>query len=91
MQEHGLTLNDILTYVRTIETSEQQAVSMEQNNKDRITVNKVNKQSALKITHSTGRQSKLCYRCGNEYPHQNACSAMKIECNKCHKVGHFAK
>ena len=91
LQEHGLTLNDILTYARTIETSEQQAVSMEQNNKDRITVNKVNKQSALKNTHSTGRKSKLCYRCGNEYPHQNACPAMKIECNKCHKVGHFAK
>ena len=91
LQEHGLTLNDILTYARTIETSEQQAVSMEQNNKDRITVNKVNKQSALKNTHSTGRKSKLCYRCGNEYPHQNTCPAMKIECNKCHKVGHFAK
>ena len=47
LQEHGLTLNDLLTYARTIETSEQQAVSMEQNNKDIITVNKVNKQSAL--------------------------------------------
>ena len=47
LQEHGLMLNDILTYAHTIETSEQQAVSMEQNNKDRITVNKVNKQSAL--------------------------------------------
>ena len=31
------------------------------------------------------------YRCGNEYSHQNACPAMKIECNKCHKVRHFAK
>ena len=47
LQEHGLTLNNILTYARTIETSEQQAVSLEQNNKDRITVKKVNKQSAL--------------------------------------------
>ena len=36
LQEHGLTLNDILTYVRTIETSEQQAVSMEEENKDRV-------------------------------------------------------
>ena len=68
LQEHGLTLNDILTYARTIEASEQQAVSMEENNKDRVTVNKVNKQSALKNTHSTGRKSKVGYRCENEYP-----------------------
>ena len=27
----------------------------------------------------------------NEYSHENACPAMKIDCNKCHTVGHFAK
>ena len=81
LQEHGLTLNYILTYAHTIETSEHQDVSMEENNRDSVTVNK---ESALKNTHSTGRKSNVCYRCENEYPH-------KIKCNKCHKVGHFAK
>ena len=57
LQEHGLTLNDILTYARTIETSEQQTVSMEENNKDRITVNKVNKQTTLKIHILGGSQN----------------------------------
>ncbi len=36
----------------------------------------------------TGRK---CFKCGNDYPHDNECPAKSRRCNKCNKLGHFAK
>ena len=35
--------------------------------------------------------SKTCFSCGHPYPHQNKCPAKNASCNRCHKVGHFAR
>ena len=35
--------------------------------------------------------SKTCFSCGHPYPHQNRCPAKNASCNRCHKVGHFAR
>ena len=35
--------------------------------------------------------SKTCFSCGHPYPYQNRCPAKNASCNRCHKVGHFAR
>ena len=34
---------------------------------------------------------KACFRCGSIYPHEGKCPAESKVCNKCKKVGHYAK
>ena len=36
-------------------------------------------------------QEKKCFRCGGRYPHEKDCPADGKECDKCHRIGHFAK
>ena len=37
------------------------------------------------------KEAKQCYRCGGPFPHVGPCPALRVECNKCHRIGHYGK
>ena len=39
----------------------------------------------------SSRREKTCYKCGGLFPHKGDCPAKDKTCDKCKKVGHFAK
>ena len=39
----------------------------------------------------SSRREKTCYRCGGVFPHKGDCPAKDKTCEKCKKIGHFAK
>ena len=79
LREH-ISLEDLLKYGRTLETSDRQIATMEHTKPD-VVVNKI---------HS----DKSCFFCGGNYPHpkgRKSCPAYGKTCENCGKSGHFAK
>ncbi|XP_069140912.1 uncharacterized protein [Argopecten irradians] len=90
----NLTLDQLQTVARAMETSENQAVSIEGTTPRGEQVNRVHQTSKRRSDsdRQTGNR-KQCYRCGSNAHLQksDSCSAKDKECFKCHKIGHFSK
>ena len=103
----GITLENLLTYARTLEDAESQAEEIEKMSKDVEDVNltrkskKQNKadERATEIGKDRyfGRKSsqdstqKICFRCGASYPHTAQGPAIGKTRNHCHKKNHFER
>lgn len=96
----AISLADLLIYGKHLEDADQQADDVERSMNPQEEINRLTKKLETlrgKNLSSRGNSSsrkdnyKTCYRCGNDYPHSQACLAEGKECNKCHKIGHFAR
>ena len=102
-----ITLENLLTYAKTLEDAESQAEEIEKMSKDVEDVNFTRKsknqnkadEGAEEISNSGyfGRKSsqdstqKTCFRCGGGYPHTAQCPVIGETCNYCHKKNHFER
>ena len=100
-----LSLKDFLKIARAAERADYQMKDMEADRqpgavnkvegKYRRSLKKENPKETLRNRSKSRQRSKpkdkICYRCGDSYPHKNKCPAMDKECTKCKKKGHFAK
>ena len=96
-----ITLENLLTYAKTLEDAESQAEEIEKMSKNVEEVNftkKSKKQDkADEGAKETGKggyfgrkscqdsTQKACFRCGGGYPHTSQCPAIGKTCNHCHK------
>ena len=96
-----ITLENLLTYAKTLEDAESQAEEIEKMSKNVEEVNftkKSKKQDkADEGAKETGKggyfgrkscqdsTQKTCFRCGGGYPHTSQCPAIGKTCNHCHK------
>ena len=83
--QQSMTLQELLSFARSIEISEAQAKEMSNRNEEVFKVTK-NRNSSNRSNES----SKKCFRCGQDWPHQDKCPAMGKKCNICSKFNHFS-
>jgi hypothetical protein len=50
-----------------------------------------NQQYHYRPQHQAQGAARVCFKCGNTYPHQGLCPADGKECHLCKKKGHFAR
>ena len=95
-QNPDITLEEFLTYARTLEDAESKAAEVDKGLPDEpADVSKLQKRRTYGGNKSfRGKNQtihkKYCFRCGGDYPHQRSCPAQKKTCIKCQKKGHFA-
>jgi transposase InsO family protein len=96
----GNTLNDLIKFARSVEGLPHHSkvlygyVKQEEVPIKHESVNKVytNARSTQRDGNSASRyQSKSCFNCGKEYPHEGNCPAFGIICHTCKKKNHFAR
>ena len=93
--QDGITLKEVIDHVRALETSEQEASSIEA--AADMSVNKVyaKKYTVTKPTHvrhkTTTHIDVICGHCGGSYPHAGQCPAYQKQCHSCGKSNHFAR
>ena len=98
--QEGITLKEVIDYGRAIETSEQEASSIEA--AADMSVNKVyakkytvTKPTYVKPTYvrhkTTTHNDGICGHCVGSYPHTGQCPAYQQQCHACGKSNHFAR
>ena len=103
----SVNLDDLLFYARTLDETERQARGIEGANATTSAEYKVHKVISNQIKPPTNRRQsiprrpqhlkdttshKTCFRCGNQWPHQdNSCAAIDQQCKKCLKMNNFAR
>ena len=96
LRESTLTLDQLLSHGRAMETAEKQATHIEQTNEESHEINRAQQQQsqqrpAQPNPRETNR-SRKCFNCGNNYPHLDGiCPAKGKACRLCQKMNHFAR
>ena len=101
LRESALSLDQLLTLGRTMETAEKQASNIEQANTDNHEINRTRQERQPRPTQQqrlqsnaggTNQSQRKCFNCGNNYPHINGrCPAQGKTCRLCQKMNHFAR
>lgn len=97
-----LTLQQLLTYGRSLETTQLQLTAIETtttNNQTFVNFNKYqrkkssNNKNNVKSNNNNSNKDKICKNCGNKWHIGGLenCPARNIKCNRCGRHGHFAK
>ena len=93
LQEVDLSLDDLLSYGRSLESSERQSASIsgQAAASGTSTVNKVSQKRGKGAfgKPKPHNPNNTCRNCGGPYPHQKECPAKGKECNYCHNLNHF--
>lgn len=98
------SLEETIRMAKSIETSLISARELESKSSDVVAAVKV-KSKVHEFKHETKprctstsspgvpfSRTDVCYRCGNRpHPNRSRCPALYVTCNKCGKVGHFAR
>jgi hypothetical protein len=91
-----LTLDQLLSHGRAMETAEKQATNIEQTHDDSHEINRTQRQQQFqqRLYQQSPREtnrSRKCFNCGNNYPHLDGiCPAKGKACRLCQKMNHFA-
>ena len=92
LREENLTLTSLLSKASALETSENQAVGIEQTLEQALTLRHKTTERPRKPSHRSSRkQNAPCGNCGFALPHHGPCPAKGKNCNACGKRNHFAK
>ena len=91
--QEGITLKEVIDCGLALETSEQEASSIEA--AADMSVNKVYTKKYTKPTYvrpkTTTLNDVICGHCGGSYPHKGQCPAYQQYCHACGKSIHFAR
>ena len=90
----ALDLPSIIKAARAYEASERAARLIEGEQREDAEVNRVKQFKKRKqIKKKKEKEVRKCYKCDGDWPHENEddCPAISHKCQKCQKVGHFAK
>ena len=93
--QETVTLDNLLKYIRSLEFSSEVSVSSYKKEQGSCKVESICKLESRNVVDfnriKQASTNKLCFRCGREFPHKGKCRALDQKCNKCGKLGHFAK
>ena len=85
--QQSMTLQEILSFARSFEIASYQAAEMSTSKKANIMkIKERNKSNVSKY-----KTAKLCFRCGQEWPHDKKCPAMGKQCEKCGRYNHLSR
>ena len=93
LNKPDLTLQSAHDYCRTYEASERQKMKFSlPNNSSDLPASDIHNVKGFK-SQLPRRNDPLCKFCElrHSFSHPNKCPALKLECGKCKKVGHFAR
>ena len=86
LRESTLTLDQLLSHGRAMETAEKQATHIEQTNEESHKMNRAQRQPNPRETN----RPRKCFNCCNNYPHLDGiCPAKGKACQLCQKMNHF--
>ena len=92
LREDNLPLTSLLSKASAMETSENQAVGIEQTLEQALTLHHKTTERPRKPSHRSSRkQNAPCGNCGFALLHHGRCPAKGKNCNACGKRNHFAK
>ncbi|XP_062610190.1 uncharacterized protein K02A2.6-like [Saccostrea cucullata] len=92
LREPDLTLQQNLDSARAMEVSQLQASGMEDHKSQDVHLNAANRKVNSSKQRKQREPTSKCRNCGKEWPHKDRpCPAKDKACNKCKKIGHFAK
>ena len=96
----AITLKELMDEAHVLELSEQQASGIEAAAVDVVSKKFFknpqprhgrSRDDVIPKPNPQQRGSRKCFQCGGNYPHSSACPAKNRKCNKCQKMGHYAK
>ena len=87
--QQSMSLDELLSFARSLEISESQAREMSQNKESVNAMKTEEKKEEYRIKKNNEKSEKKCFRCGMKWPHDNNCPAIGKKCKRCNGLNHF--